>query len=287
MRMSNIPQNIADIRSVGVCGACAAVIFILLFFTVRWMQATWPVAAGLPPRHSVWLKNKQTKANQIKDKNICAKFLRVKTVEPLLFLVFLLLLPLLHVLLHSGSLSCSLLPSLPSELQLFLSERFSLPCWNSKCSWKWHLGTERESKPLTTSHWLPAPCFTGVYQILVLSLSTFFHHTFLWPFTTGVYTQTSHTTFQFFIFLESLFLNSGNLTGIVQQNLKTSIPKGVNTFMRHCMITITWTTILVIYLQNCSNPTLQTWGLCPHNLSTKVRHLEKFVFCGQVRAYLV
>lgn len=61
--MSNIPQNIVDIRAVRVCGAHAAAIllFFLLFLTVHSRQAPRSVPAGLPPGHSAQRTHKSNK----------------------------------------------------------------------------------------------------------------------------------------------------------------------------------------------------------------------------------
>lgn len=62
--MSNIPQNVADIRGGWVCRAYTAVILFLLFvfllfFTVYKLQAKWLIATGVPPGHSAWLTKNQ------------------------------------------------------------------------------------------------------------------------------------------------------------------------------------------------------------------------------------
>ena len=92
----------------------------------------------------------------------------------LLFLVFLRLLFLLHVLLNFGSLGCSLLPPLSPHFLLNLSERFPLPHWNPQDYWQWNLGmnTENTSHSCIVTHlW----CNSNVFG--TLDVSILIHHT--------------------------------------------------------------------------------------------------------------
>lgn len=75
VRMSNIPQNVVDIRAVRVCGAHAAAIllFFLLFLTVHRRQAPRSVPAGLPPGHSAQRTHKSNKGKNC----LCKRSLRI------------------------------------------------------------------------------------------------------------------------------------------------------------------------------------------------------------------
>lgn len=93
VRMSNIPQNVVDIRAVRVCGAHAAAIllfFLLLFLAVHRRQAPRSVPAGLPPGHSAQRTHKSNKGKNC----LCKRSLRIvlkkanKLINLYLFLYF-------------------------------------------------------------------------------------------------------------------------------------------------------------------------------------------------------